>query len=277
MRYLICAVLATLAMSPASMQTDRERDQALAHLRAGQEAMEVERWDVAEREFQAAIGLDPRLELAHYGLGQVYMNTKRYPQAIDAFVSCRSVFRGNVANDQERRLEFERRVDEQLVQFRDMRRSLESGRVRSRDLGGSIRRIDDQIRQLERIRHRSQGAAQPIPPYIQTALGSAYFRTGAFGDAEREWRLALEVDAGIGEVHNNLAVVCMLTGRYDDAEKEIQLAEKNGFRVNQGLKDDVKARKAGSRKSRSKDRSEGENALRQQVLTSGQCAAADGY
>jgi Flp pilus assembly protein TadD len=78
-------------------------------------------------------------------------------------------------------------------------------------------------------------------------------------------------------VHNNLAVVCMLTGRYDDAEKEIQLAEKNGFRVNQGLKDDVKARKAGSRKSRSKDRSEGENALRQQVLTSGQCAAADGY
>jgi tetratricopeptide (TPR) repeat protein len=254
MRYLICAVLATLAVSPASMQTDRERDQARAHLRAGQEAMEIESWDVAEREFQAAIGLDPRLELAHYGLGQVYMNTKRYTKAIDAFVSSRNVFRANVADDQERGLQFERRVDEQLVQFRDMRRSLESGRVRSRDLRGSLRRIDDQIRQLERIRRRSHGAAEPIPPYIQIAVGSAYFRTGAFGDAEREWRQALEVDAGIGEVHNNLAVVCMLTGRYDEAEEEIQLAEKNGFRVSQGLKDDVKARKAGSRKRGSKAR-----------------------
>jgi hypothetical protein len=37
----------------------------------------------------------------------------------------------------------------------------------------------------------------------------------------------------------------MLTKRFDEAEKEIQLAEKNGFRVSQGLKDDLKARRAG--------------------------------
>jgi Flp pilus assembly protein TadD len=84
-----------------------------------------------------------------------------------------------------------------------------------------------------------------VPPYILTALGSAYFRTGAFPEAEREWREALAVDPSVGEIHNNLAVVLMLTKRFDEAEKEIQLAEKNGFRVSQGLKDDLKARRAG--------------------------------
>jgi hypothetical protein len=39
----------------------------------------------------------------------------------------------------------------------------------------------------------------------------------------------------------------MVTGRYDEAEREIQLAEKAGFRVSDGLKQDLKKKKgAGS-------------------------------
>jgi hypothetical protein len=34
----------------------------------------------------------------------------------------------------------------------------------------------------------------------------------------------------------------MQTGRLADAEREIKLAEKNGFRVNPQFKDDLKAR-----------------------------------
>ena len=37
----------------------------------------------------------------------------------------------------------------------------------------------------------------------------------------------------------------MLTGRLDEAEREIQLAEKSGHRVSDAFKADLKARKAG--------------------------------
>lgn len=71
-------------------------------------------------------------------------------------------------------------------------------------------------------------------------LGSAYFRSDATADAEREYRAALAVDPKLGEAHNNLAVVCLLTGRYPQADAEITGAEKAGFRVNPQLKEDVK-------------------------------------
>lgn len=206
--------------------------------------MELEQWDEAEREFHAAIALDPRLDPAYCGLGRVNMARKRYARAVDAFVSCKSVFLGNVADRQTQRLATEQKIDEQLLSLKDYRRALETGRLRSRNLNESIRRVDDQIRQLERLQQRSLDSAPAVPPYILTALGSAHFRAGAFADAEREWRQAVATDPDIGELHNNLAVVLMLTKRYDEAEKEIQLAEKAGFRVSQGLKDDLKARKA---------------------------------
>ena len=104
---------------------------------------------------------------------------------------------------------------------------------------------DDLVSQLERLRRRSRESTPEIPAFILTALGSGYFRTGAFAEAEREWRAAVAVDASIGEVHNNLAVVLMLTGRYDDAEREISLAEKAGFRVSPAFKEELKAKKTG--------------------------------
>lgn len=49
---------------------ERTRRQALLHFRAGQEAFFSEAFEKAEREFQAAITLDPLLVMAHYGLAR---------------------------------------------------------------------------------------------------------------------------------------------------------------------------------------------------------------
>ena len=46
-----------------------------------------------------------------------------------------------------------------------------------------------------------------------------------------------------GEAHNNLAVVYLQTGRYDEAEKAVKAAEKTGFKVNPMLKEDIAAKK----------------------------------
>jgi Flp pilus assembly protein TadD len=61
-------------------------------------------------------------------------------------------------------------------------------------------------------------------------------------DAEREYREATKVEPKLGEAHNNLAVVLMLTGRLEEAEREMKAAEKAGFRVNPQFKDDLKQR-----------------------------------
>jgi Flp pilus assembly protein TadD len=236
--------MAFVAISFSASFQESQQALALQRVRVGQEALHVERWEEAEREFKAAIALDPLLELAHYGLGQAYMGSKRYAEAVQAYRRCREVFFSNARDRLANNVDAERRLEDQILSLQDYRRSLETGRLRTFNTSATITRLDSEIAQLQAARHKGESGAPETPPYISTALGSALFRTGAFPEAEQEWRNAVAVDPTIGEVHNNLAVVCMLTGRFDEAEREIKLAEKNGFKVRESLKQDLKARKA---------------------------------
>src|SRR5476649_2261111 len=98
---IVCAVAVTSTLlsasqrPPRSTDVDRSRKEALQHYRLGQDAMHSERFDIAEQEFQKSAKLDPTLELAPYGLGQVYMATKRFHPAIVAFTKSREVFLAN--------------------------------------------------------------------------------------------------------------------------------------------------------------------------------------
>jgi Flp pilus assembly protein TadD len=87
----------------------------------------------------------------------------------------------------------------------------------------------------------------PVPPFVSLALGSAYFRSARMADAERAYKSAIEVDPKYGEAHSNLAVVYLMIGRYDQAQKEVKTAEKTGFKVNPNLKEDIEKKlKTGS-------------------------------
>ena len=238
MRILVAAaVLIACAAAPARAQPSREHVEALRHLRLGQDSMRLEQWESAEAEFHAAIRLEPTLEMAHYGLGQVYMATRRYPAAVHAFLDCRDAF-GRVnarraADDATR----QRALDDQIQGLEDQAALLGSGR--GNILAGGKFDIDRSIADLKADQRRST-AAPEVPAWISLALGSAYFRSGALADAEREYREALKADPKLGEAHNNLAVVCLQTGRYAEAEVEVAAAEKSGFRVNPQLKADIK-------------------------------------
>jgi Tfp pilus assembly protein PilF len=248
-RTIVLLLLATAAIGHTAAQTPTRATQARAieHLRAGQQALQSERYEQAEREFKSAIELDPLLELAHYGLGQTYMATKRYVEAVKAYQGTRDAFHRGAAEQATDTLAAEQRADAQIRALRDQRQYLESGKVRSINLQNMLARIDDQIRQLEASRGRQRQGQTPVtPPYISVALGSAHFRTNNFAEAEKEWRAAVEADPKIGEVHNNLAVVLMLTGRLDEAEREVELAEKNGHKVSDAFKADLKTRKGKS-------------------------------
>ena len=79
-----------------------------------------------------------------------------------------------------------------------------------------------------------------VPAFVYLALGSAYFRTEQFPDAEREYRAAIAVEPKSGEAFNNLAALYLQTGRYKEADEAVKSAERAGFRVHPQLKQDIK-------------------------------------
>lgn len=241
---MLLLVIVLIAVPATAAQSDRDRQQALRHLRFGQEHLQAERYDKAEEEFRAAVKLDPLLELAHYGVGQVAMATKRYPDAVRAYIDCREAFRANSAEALSNSVVAEQRLQDQIRELKDTVLALNSGRAKTLNVAATIQQLNSQIRELEARRHRSTSGPPPTPPWISIALGSAYFRTNAMADAEREYREALKVDTKLGEGHNNLAVICMLTGRYEEAEQEVRAAEQAGFRVNPQFKEDLKKARA---------------------------------
>jgi tetratricopeptide (TPR) repeat protein len=198
--------------------------------------MSTERWAEAVIEFKEAIKLDPLLVLAHYDLGQALMALKRYPDAVKAYLGARQAFMDLGALSELDRFKADQELEDGIF---ELKRNIE----RLRTMGGrdmNVLKAENQLRDFEELRKKGGPSRGPeTPAEISLALGSAYYRTGALADAEREYLAAIKVRPGFGEAHNNLAVVCMQTGRFDEARSEIRLAEKGGFKVSPKLKDDL--------------------------------------
>jgi tetratricopeptide (TPR) repeat protein len=241
----VVAAAASLSASQVVLgqaTADRDRVEALRHYRLGQDSLRSEHFDDAEREFQAASKLDPSLELAPYGLGQVYMATKRFRPAIVAYEKCRDVIHANTVAAAGDEMAYQRRIEESIKALEDEQRlySQPGKNGASPAAINNQRTLGMRIQSLRDARHRTTGGPEPTPAWISLALGSAYFRSDSLPDAEREYRAAIAVDPKLGEAHNNLAVVYLQTGRHAEADAEIKAAEKSGFRVNPQLKEDVK-------------------------------------
>ena len=56
--------------------------------RAGQDLMAREQFEKAAESYKAAIDKDPLLSVAHYQLGQAYMQLKRFASAVMAYQGC---------------------------------------------------------------------------------------------------------------------------------------------------------------------------------------------
>lgn len=236
------ALLGMTLVQPVSPSRDSE--EAIRHYRAGKDALTHDLFGPAEEEFRLAVKLDSLLVAAHHGLGQTLMATKRYPEAVNAFLAAREAFRLGQVRSAGTEMAMQRRLDEQIKALQD-----ESVAARGRVTGPNasavqayIDRNEDQIRTLQSLRKRGEGGPLPTPHWLSFALGSACFRSGDLIRAEEEYRAALSQKGDVGEAHLNLGVVCMLTGRLAEAGREIALAEKFGVKVPSGLKDELKTR-----------------------------------
>jgi tetratricopeptide (TPR) repeat protein len=209
------------------------------------QALLTEQYDPAEREFREAVKIDPLYDAAFYGLGQVYMATKRFDSALKAYIAARDAFKSATAAEALASVASDRRLKDQIDALKDYERNLTRQMAASRNPAGqsAIDRIHDQIQQLETRVHRAGGPPPPVPAGLSMALGSAYFRLNQLEDAEREYKAAIAVNPSFGEAHSNLAVVYLVTGRIDEADAAVKIAEKAGFKPNPRLKDDIAAAK----------------------------------
>ena len=251
MRLPVAAVLVLLAAARSfATQTEtlvekERRRQAMDHYQKGWDAMTTERFEEAVAEFKAAIDLDPLLALAYFRKGQAHMTLKQYAQAEQAFLGCRRAHENLVALQLSNSEEVEREREEVI-------RELENKMLFS-PLGGPEYSapsrpptLEQDVARLERQRRKTDQESTALPAELNVSLGSAYFRQGKMDLAEKEWKTAVIANPKLGEAHNNLAALYLMTHRFDDAEKEIELAEKAGYHVHPRLKEDIKAHKASS-------------------------------
>jgi tetratricopeptide (TPR) repeat protein len=215
MRSLSLAPLLALlaAASPAQdLLQQQRREEARRHYRAGEEYMRSEAFEEAAAEFKKATEKDPVFTRAFYGLGQARMALKQYAGAVVAYTSCRDLILREASIDGRARWQMDRQ------------------------------RRDDRLNVMkDQLGRENRGGVQ-VPAEVSLGLGSAYFRLNQIHEAERYYRAALSVDGKLGEAHNNLAVIYMLTGRLEEAERAMKAAEMAGFTVKSQFKQDLKQR-----------------------------------
>src|SRR6185503_11058412 len=141
-------------------------------------------------------------------------------------------------------LDAKRRIEDRILEYQTLIAQSQQGptgkgSTQSQNL--FVRELQTTLMTLQQARDRSVNVTvdATVPYFVPMALGAAYFRSGQFADAEREYKTAIDANPASGETHSNLAVLYLMTNRIDQAEQEIKLAEKSGYQVNPGLKDEI--------------------------------------
>jgi tetratricopeptide (TPR) repeat protein len=246
MRAMISTALVVLVAVSGLAQISPERERARPYYRTAWEHMRTEAWPEAAKAFQQAIDIDSQFDDAYYGLGRAQMGMKQFTAAIAAYTKCRDLYRAQAGRQFTSQQDAQRYRQDRLTEIDEVIRQYQSG-PQTAQTQERVRQLQEQRLQVQTrlMRGINMSISSGVPAFVSLALGSAYFRSGSFPDAEREYKAALEEDPKSGETHNNLSVVYLMTGRYTEAATELKAAEKAGFHVNPNLKDDIEKRKKG--------------------------------
>ena len=198
--FLMIAFVTLIARGASAQLADpKDRREALNHYRTGQQLLMAEQWAKAAEEFTESIKLDYLLTLAHYGLGQAYMGMRDYNAAVRAFTQCKEAHHRLAQLQDSNRVAVERMQEEELRELRDSLQLIQSGSIKGVN-PVTLQQLQNRIRDLEKgdgsAIARSRRRRRPKCPSLSAA---AHFRRrGDVGDAEREYRAAIEDQSGNG-------------------------------------------------------------------------------
>jgi tetratricopeptide (TPR) repeat protein len=253
---LVCAALLTLSVPAPAQQlqlkgASPEAKRANQHYGRGWDVMHREAWDEAVKEFQAALESDDKFALAYYGLGRAEMGRKNFQKAIAAYTECKKLYVRLGGERFGSQMDYKRRLEDRMLEYQtalQQAQQASSGKASSQSQQLYVTELRAQLQQLQLAKDRTDSNVTmdaTVPYFVPMALGAAYFRAGQFADAEREYNEAIRTNPGSGETLNNLAVLYLTTDRIVDAERAVARAEETGFKVNPGLKDDIRKRRPG--------------------------------
>src|SRR5262245_4131332 len=238
------------------------RDEAQRHYAAGVVSFLGEHWAEALAAFDEAARLDPGSVLAQFARGQALVALRRYPEAVEGYLGAEGAFRCAAALTEAEKAESRKRLKRQIAAMRDEIRSLENtrlveGRAMSQGVPGtwaplpseSLARVHEMETNLHELERWLKSDLGEPPAALSLALGNAQFPSGALPEAEEAFRAALRADPRSGDAHNNLAVVLMLTGRPEEAARELALAEKAGVPRNPRLQEEIRKRSLEAKRS----------------------------
>jgi tetratricopeptide (TPR) repeat protein len=168
---------------------------------------------------------------------------KKYGEAISLYTKCRDLYRAQAGKQFSNRQEAQRYRQDRLTEIDEIIRTYQSG-PQTQQTQDALRQLQLQKRDIQDYIARSNNLTieNSVPGFVYVALGSAYFRTAQWADAEREYKAAVAVDPRSGQAYNNLAALYLQTGRYTEAADAVKSAENNGFKVHPQLKEDIKAK-----------------------------------
>ena len=241
---LTAIAAAALVLVAHAQRAHPERDRAMIHYRIGIDHLRAEAYDQAVSAFKSAVELDPGFEMGYYGLGRAYLGLRQFPDAANALVKCRDLYAAHGGQRFANAQEAQRYRRDQMMELDEILRQYQ-GAAQTARTSETVRQLTERRRLLQESISRGNELTidNTVPAYVSLSLGSAYFRSGRLADAEREYKATVAADPKSGEAFSNLAVVYLETGRTNDADKAVQAAERTGFRVHPGLKDDIKKRK----------------------------------
>jgi tetratricopeptide (TPR) repeat protein len=233
-------VIASTALNAQPRSQNRGR--AMPPYKLGLEELRGEQFEKAAVEFQRAIEIDPTFEMAYYALGRALMPQKKFADAAGAFAKCRDLYITQAGRQFSNQQEAQQYRRERITELDEIIRQYQQGPQTTRTIE-AVRQLVENRRLLQENMQRNTSVSieMSVPSFVSLALGSAYFRLGRLADAEREYKATVTADPKTGEAFQNLAVVYMETGRLEEAENAVKSAEKAGFKVNPGLKDDIAA------------------------------------
>lgn len=236
--------------------SEAAREEALSLLKSGQDHLAAGRFSQGEDEPGEAEKVDPASPFPPYALGLALMERQRFPEAVLAFSRCRERLRCIRESDPKAREQFRGQIDREIRDLRAVLSGLEHDRLvrqviplqevnggdrgRLGESAQAVHALEQRLADLARLRQRPDRE----PAGLALALGNAHFHAGDLAEAEQEFRRALATEPKSGDAHNNLAVVLMLVGKLDEAEREVAAAEKTGLKVAPRLKDEIQKRRA---------------------------------
>ena len=243
---LTVLAFAALVCSLHAQHSNTVRDRAMLQYRDGIDHLKAEAWEKAVAAFKNAIDIDPEFEMGYYGLGRAYLGLRQFTDATTVLIKCRDLYAAQSGRRFTNQQEAQRYRKDQMMELDEILRQYQTGPQTART-SETVRQLNERKRQLQETINRGTNLAieNTVPAYVSLSLGSALFRSGRMTEAEREYKATIAADPKSGEAFSNLAVVYLETGRIDEADKAVKAAERVGFRVHPGLKDDISRRKKG--------------------------------